>query len=840
MSEYINLAVPFFSQRENTYTWYLTDKNSGLHIGTGISMACQSCNITSLCMILQYLGITDDSPDDVMKKIYEIDFKSWSHNTDYRTYIEVAEHLKDVLKKTYSINDDKIQLYSSSSTKLRYSDIKKYLKQGFPIWFSWGIISGKTSGHISVIRGITETGDIIVNDPWGDPTDAYGDVKFGGKRYYTTSTNTSDLDLMGLGQGDNLVIKKSDFMKVLKSDTVSGLPKEDENKYCHQALVITENRMWSDPLRKLEKNKEFTDEEILKYLQTNESFISNNKKGNYVYAGFPLCQNGLWHNGLHLFGAEGTPVYSIGPGRIVAIRNTKDVKTNFVLVRYMDFKTHKPFFGLYKNLQYIDIKNRIKEKYSFTLGLNKVIQKEASDWLDQIIKHIMPKKALVYSEINPDGASGKESYSVTVYDKNFNETEITLKDRALVFLCPKDENQKNLLEDFSGTNQNLGSIKSFIIKNDTYTITKNDKKYYKIFAKKKENSEYIWEEGYVRTSKVYPQKFNLKEYIYYRDKLNALLNEETVIFNDEDFDYKISRAQKRKYQDVLIEEIKKIFKYAISQKNLSNENNHLNLIDGIGNYYLETIQNMKKQNEYPHLQNVINSFEQKIYNCSNIIFNYDLYLIDDPFTSEDKWLIKGTSSFEKNYKKVCTEAFSEKVSNERWKMLYTTIRNCIRRNVDYYLECNNIVPLGKIGLTEDKTYLHLELFSEGLIFKNKDYKILEEKKFDNFENKSKSLKQLKKNFDFNDSFISQTDFLNFYKNNRYKLIKTIANIINLNIKFDNEKKIKSDKHKGYTITEIDNSAFIDKNDSKSIGFSKNVSYFYHPIDFINYLNKTEK
>ena len=88
----------------------------------------------------------------------------------------------------------------------------------------------------------------------------------------------------------------------------------------------------------------------------------------------------------------------------------------------------------------------------------------------------MPKKALVYSEINPDGASGKESYSVTVYDKNFNETEITLKDRALVFLCPKDENQKNLLEDFSGTNQNLGNIKSFIIKNDTYTITKNDKK----------------------------------------------------------------------------------------------------------------------------------------------------------------------------------------------------------------------------------------------------------------------------------------------------------------------------------------------------------------------------
>lgn len=375
MSNYINLAVPFFSQRENIYTWYerwdtdVYDKNNVLihkegsikNSANGISMACQSCNITSLCMILQYLGITDDSPDDAMKKIYEKDFKSWSSNPNYRTYIEDADRLKDVLKKTYSISDDKIKLYSSWSTpnvKLRYSDIKKYLKQGFPIWFSWGIISGTTSGHISVIRGITETGDIIVNDPWGDPTDAYGELKSGGKGYYyTISSSHSTLDLMGLGQGDNLVIKKSDFMKVLKSDTVSGLPKEDENKYCHQALVITEKRIWSDPLRKLKRNTEFTDEDILKYVQTYESFIAKNKSGNYVYAGYPICQNGLWHNGIHLFGSEGTPIYSIGPGRLVAIRNTDDVKTNFILVKYLDFKKQKPFFVLYKNLKYIDIKN---------------------------------------------------------------------------------------------------------------------------------------------------------------------------------------------------------------------------------------------------------------------------------------------------------------------------------------------------------------------------------------------------------------------------------------------------------------------------------------------------
>ena len=71
MSEYINLAVPFFSQRENIYVWCQKDEKTGFSIGNRISMACQSCSITSLCMILQYLGISDDGPDDAMKKIYE-------------------------------------------------------------------------------------------------------------------------------------------------------------------------------------------------------------------------------------------------------------------------------------------------------------------------------------------------------------------------------------------------------------------------------------------------------------------------------------------------------------------------------------------------------------------------------------------------------------------------------------------------------------------------------------------------------------------------------------------------------------------------------------------------
>lgn len=53
-----NLAVPFFTQRDNTYVWQQVDSDSNLKKGPKYPMAWRSCNITSLCMILHYFGIT--------------------------------------------------------------------------------------------------------------------------------------------------------------------------------------------------------------------------------------------------------------------------------------------------------------------------------------------------------------------------------------------------------------------------------------------------------------------------------------------------------------------------------------------------------------------------------------------------------------------------------------------------------------------------------------------------------------------------------------------------------------------------------------------------------------
>lgn len=56
-----NLAVPFFTQRDNTYIWQQVDSDSNLKKGPKYPMAWRICNITSLCMILHYWGLTTET-----------------------------------------------------------------------------------------------------------------------------------------------------------------------------------------------------------------------------------------------------------------------------------------------------------------------------------------------------------------------------------------------------------------------------------------------------------------------------------------------------------------------------------------------------------------------------------------------------------------------------------------------------------------------------------------------------------------------------------------------------------------------------------------------------------
>jgi hypothetical protein len=150
-----NLSVPFFSQRENTYVWHqiptqdLTDIDTGeiLHekgkkIEPGVSMAYCSCNITSLCMILHYFGITKDSPDDMMQKVFSSDdgtFKKWHTEENGPDKLEDCSNMKYIAQKIYGVSADIIKVYYGSVMTLDLS--KKYIAAGYPVWFSYGALN---------------------------------------------------------------------------------------------------------------------------------------------------------------------------------------------------------------------------------------------------------------------------------------------------------------------------------------------------------------------------------------------------------------------------------------------------------------------------------------------------------------------------------------------------------------------------------------------------------------------------------------------------------------------------------------------------------------------------
>ena len=66
----LNLAVPFFTQRDNTYIWQQIDADTNLRKGPKYPMAWRNCNITSLCMVLRYWGLTEETPDQMLEKVF--------------------------------------------------------------------------------------------------------------------------------------------------------------------------------------------------------------------------------------------------------------------------------------------------------------------------------------------------------------------------------------------------------------------------------------------------------------------------------------------------------------------------------------------------------------------------------------------------------------------------------------------------------------------------------------------------------------------------------------------------------------------------------------------------
>jgi hypothetical protein len=863
-----NLAVPFFSQRENTYVWKQRDSETDLELPDGkhVSMAYCSCNITSLCMILHYFGITEDSPDDMMRKVFEIYFKKWAQEEDNESNgtgtnrLLSAGNMGKVAHTIYGVSADIIKAYYGSVMTPDLS--KKYIAAGYPVWFSYGALSHTKSGHIAVLRGFTPEGDVIVNDPWGDAADPYGFLKTDGLPgyYYRAGTGTN-MYSWGLGTGDNCIIKKSEFAKIIKNPL-------------HQSLVIAPPKLWDFPV-KTGLQKAITDAEeqdAVKACFDRENWsVRLDSEHVMVKNGFPLCENGKWHDGIHIKGSESEPVYPVGPGRLVAVRNAgipekKDADSyNFVLIRHNvpgeESSSDTKFYSCYMHLGPVAIRQRLMERFSFASEQQNVHQNENRDWLDQIIDHLLPKKALVYIE---GTSTGNDSLSLPVFKKDLISKITTVKDRELVYLCPLDNRNKELLEtiDENENSAQLAQLYSMINDSETYTYHTPAGTWYRIFTKVKRagDEEYEWEDGFVKAADIIPQALNIKEYVYYRRKLVSLLKGETVVFNDEDTDSSaVEKApvRKERWQSILDKQIRLTFPFvtagSTSQVAFTAVKNH---------YEDELISIKGTAGEQKLKEAVWNDIVARLTSLSSALLGYPWQQVDEPFKMKDGWVTQMKDVWGYLYKKM----FPEKDGEAGWKIFESEISTYCPRNVDYHIEMNTITPAGTFGRYKGTEQIHVELFSDEPLIKDREvdrsdsWRQIKEKDSSKYFDKKTTVKLFSDAGIFDSSYFSYiaNDLIRpfelgkFYSEKQNVVRHILVNHINGYVKKDEAwfKKmmkqivgfLESNESNEKKLYKDNETSFLDDNVKKELGIKikNDSSWFYHPVQFVLWLNTRQK
>ena len=419
-----NLAVPFFTQRDNTYVWQKPDGN-----GSKYPMAWQTCNITCLCMILHYWGITKETPNEMIERIY--DNQEWFRNEGGQVSLESWENLRKIaefyIKEHTGGNNSNYKIIKGKEDFCFSMEfLEEKIQGGYPVMVSTGLASViddnntyKKDGHIVVVRGITDTGDIILNDPFGIPVDNDNKIKAldgisstPGKiaGWYYNSEAASP--------GDNIIIKREDFNNVCC---------DSNGKF-----ICIEGPLWQKPGGR-------------------ENDFSNS---------YPIKANNMWHNGIHLESAQG--FYSIGCGRLVAARNS-DVEghgsSSFALIKYqLPGEKIKPFYALYMHLQKIDLKQELRDFFLKNNG--RVSDNLRNTWYEQIFNNLLPNYMIMNYKL-PERLDpvNEENYKViykATIDENTYKLSPTkeladlsnlggnLSKHLKVYLIPPDGRLKNL------------------------------------------------------------------------------------------------------------------------------------------------------------------------------------------------------------------------------------------------------------------------------------------------------------------------------------------------------------------------------------------------------------
>jgi hypothetical protein len=383
-----NLEVPYFSQRVNKAVWkkkYSSGdkitKNKPELIGTidentePVSMAKQSCNVTCLAMILHYFGVTSDTPDVMMKKVFE------PSSEQLKTY---TSEQKELVEKTYSTDSffepiKNIKTFAEkfyhvtveTSTTKKMDAIKNEILSGYPVLVSCGILRPYLSSEY-VLPSKKKAYAKVFNRELSTVSASSYDNKLA---EYINQINEKKQQLL------NTSLSKEERANITtKINTLEANKKMLEDKYTevfnnylndyrfhgHYVVIrgITDNGViindpWGKPVIEtitgkanysvvdgdnIEISNELFDKQYFENKRFFSCLIVRAKRWNFIshdkqfdlknenflenchsaelfeHGGFPIKRSNLWHNGLHFGSKIGNYIYPIGPGQLIAAR----------------------------------------------------------------------------------------------------------------------------------------------------------------------------------------------------------------------------------------------------------------------------------------------------------------------------------------------------------------------------------------------------------------------------------------------------------------------------------------------------------------------------------------
>lgn len=371
----INLPVPFFSQRDNSYIWkqryeadeynnegkkihkkgevkkIKDDKNKEIENTVKIWNYC--CNITCLAMVLNYLGVTKDGPFQLCQKLFADAYPADSKKeADFDRYIEYRTNkfsaaygfrcieYPSVLE---SIANDIYHVRNVFIPEKRYTlaDVKKEVESGYPVIVNCGITHPsqewmqKQSDEKTAYN--TSTLQAELNKAKEDASyESHGHYIV--IRGFTIEGDIIINDPWGKATNNNGNIptakinnKENDTWAAYNTNIENGsncgenivIKKSDFERQYHGkfwSVLIIYDRRWSFPFKNNLTNFIKVNQGTYKrYIPENEQIEACYKlqvPGIY----YPITSTCTPHNGIHINAGKYTNFYSIGSGMLVAAK----------------------------------------------------------------------------------------------------------------------------------------------------------------------------------------------------------------------------------------------------------------------------------------------------------------------------------------------------------------------------------------------------------------------------------------------------------------------------------------------------------------------------------------